>query len=39
LRVVLVGAGEADAEADQADGLPGAREGFVEQGAKLFERR
>src|SRR5258708_4474134 len=38
LRLVLLGAGEADAEADQAHGLSRARERFVKKGAKLFER-
>src|SRR2546423_3318950 len=38
LSLVLFRAGKADAEADQADRLSCAREGFVKQRAKLLER-
>lgn len=39
LRFLLFGAGETDAQADQADGFSGAGESFLKQQAKLIERR
>ena|SRR5205085_2878931 len=39
LRFILLGAGEANAKADQADRFACARERFGEQGAKLLESR